>query len=91
MQNKPNLLDTQMNATFSSRKYYENKQLRIRRKNKAKTNPTKPNFTRLLPACGGVAGRKFVKNPLEFLIDFDSNQLWHKKLKQNQIISTGFF
>ena len=28
--------------------------------------------------------RKFIKNPLEFLIDFSSNQLWHKSLKQNQ-------
>ena len=28
--------------------------------------------------------RKFIKNPLEILIDFDSNQLWHKSLKQNQ-------
>jgi hypothetical protein len=28
--------------------------------------------------------KKFVKNSCEFLIDFDSNQLWHKSLKQNQ-------
>jgi len=46
LQNKPNLLDTQMNVTFSSTKYYENEQLRIRRKNKPKTNP-------ILPASGG--------------------------------------
>jgi hypothetical protein len=63
MQNKPNLLDTQMNVTFSFTKYYENEQLRIRRKNKAKTNPTcgEPACTELCrsvePTCGEQAQR----------------------------------
>ncbi len=43
MQNKPNLLDAQMNVTSFITKYYENKwQWRVR-KNKPNTNPIKPN------------------------------------------------
>jgi len=35
--------------------------------------------------------KKFIKNSCEFLIDFDFNQLWHKSLKQNQLLATGVF
>ncbi len=44
MQNKPNLLNAQMNVSSVITKYYENERLRTRRKNKAKTNPIKPNL-----------------------------------------------
>jgi hypothetical protein len=48
---------------------------------RTQTNP-------ILSASGGLARhsvwRKFMKNPLEILIDFSSNRLWHKSLKQNQ-------
>ena len=42
-----------MNVTFCFTKYCENEQLRIRRKNKAKTNPT----------CGEQAQRVEPSNP----------------------------
>jgi hypothetical protein len=63
MQNKPNLLDTQMNVTFYFTKYCENEQLRIRRKNKAKTNPTcgeqaqRVEPSKCQTACGEQAQR----------------------------------
>jgi len=44
MQNKANLLDTQMNVSSVLTKHYENERLCGRRENKAKTNPNKPNF-----------------------------------------------
>ena len=39
-ENKPNLLDAQMNVSSVLTKYYENVPLRRRGQNKAKTNPT---------------------------------------------------
>jgi len=39
MQNKPNLLDTQMNISSVSTEYYENERLCRRGQNKPKTNP----------------------------------------------------
>ena len=39
MQNKANLLDSQMNVNKVSTKDYENERLRTRRQNKAKTKP----------------------------------------------------
>ena len=44
MQNKPNLLAPQMNVSSVLTKDYENETLGERGKNKAKTNPNKPNF-----------------------------------------------
>ncbi len=44
MQNKPNLLDAQMNANSCATKAYENKRQRRVRKNKANSNPNKPNL-----------------------------------------------
>jgi len=41
MQNKPNLLNAQMNVNTVITKDYENERLRTRRKNKPKTNPIK--------------------------------------------------
>jgi hypothetical protein len=46
MQNKPNSLNNQMNVTLSFTKDYESKSLPRTMKNKAKTNPIKPNFIR---------------------------------------------
>ena len=46
MQNKPNLLDTQMNASAVVTKDYENETPFKVRKNKPNTNPIKPNFPR---------------------------------------------
>jgi len=43
MQNKPNLLDAQMNANKVLAKDYEDKTLGKRGKNKPNTNPNKPN------------------------------------------------
>jgi len=44
MQNKPNLLDVQMNVNKVLTKDYENKTLGERGKNKANSKPIKPNF-----------------------------------------------
>ena len=46
MQNKPNLLDAQMNVSSILTKDYENKWQRRVRKNKPNSNPNKPNFRR---------------------------------------------
>ena len=43
MQNKPNLLNAQMNVNKVLTKHYENVHLLGRRKNKANTKPIKPN------------------------------------------------
>jgi hypothetical protein len=40
MQNKPNLLDTQMNITIVLTKYYENKRFCRRGEKQTQTNPT---------------------------------------------------
>jgi len=45
MQNKPNFLNIQMNVTYDKTKDYENIYLLGSCKNKAKTNPIKPNQT----------------------------------------------
>ncbi len=50
MQNKPNLLNAQMNVSSILINHYENIHLLGRRKNKPKTNPIKPNFK---PTAGG--------------------------------------
>jgi len=44
MQNKPNLLKTQMNITPVLTKYYENKPLRPRRENKPNSNPIQSQY-----------------------------------------------
>jgi hypothetical protein len=44
MQNKPNLLDAQMNVSSVLTKDYENIPLRRRGQNKPNTNPIKPNL-----------------------------------------------
>jgi hypothetical protein len=44
MQNKPNLLDAQMNASVYYTKIYNNETAFRRRKNKPNSNPIKPNF-----------------------------------------------
>ncbi len=44
MQNKPNLLDAQMNVSSILTRDYENKWQRRVRKNKPNSNPIKPNF-----------------------------------------------
>ena len=44
MQNKPNLLDAQMNANSCTTTDYENKWQQRVRKNKPNSNPIKPNF-----------------------------------------------
>jgi len=44
LQNKPNLLDTQMNVSSVLTKDYENKSNWKLGENKANTNPIKPNF-----------------------------------------------
>ncbi len=44
MQNKPNFQNDKMTVTLYSTKDYENKSLLGRRKNKANSNPIKPNF-----------------------------------------------
>jgi hypothetical protein len=44
MQNKPNFLNNQMNINPDMTKHYGNFHFLGRRKNKAKTNPIKPNF-----------------------------------------------
>jgi len=43
------------------------------------------------PAVRLTKIKKFIKNLCEFLIALDSNQLWHKRLKQNQLLATGIF
>ena len=48
MQNKPNLLDSQMNVSKVLTKGYENKRLCGGGENKAKTKPIKPNLVRRL-------------------------------------------
>jgi hypothetical protein len=48
MQNKPNFLETQMNINPDMTKHYGNFHLLGRRKNKANSNPIKPNFTNYL-------------------------------------------
>ena len=53
MQNKANLLDTQMNVSSAKTRHYENNQLRRRRKNK----PNQTQFqTRRLRACANNRG-----------------------------------
>ena len=51
MQNEPNLLETQMNATSFTTMHYENKQLSRRRENEPNTNPiyTKQTQFKTLP------------------------------------------
>ncbi len=44
MQNKPNFLDAQMNATFVYTRDYEEKRPSSRPKNKANSKPDKPNW-----------------------------------------------
>ncbi len=44
MQNKPNLLDAQMNVSIFSQMDYKNKTAFRRGKNKPNSNPIKPNF-----------------------------------------------
>jgi len=56
-----------------------------------KTNPNEPNLARLWRVYRHSVWRKFMKNPLEILIDFEYNQLWHKSLEQNHFLKTGFF
>jgi len=46
MQNKPNLLNAQMNVSKVLTKDYENERLGGRFKNKANTKPNKPNLSR---------------------------------------------
>jgi len=57
MQNKPNLLNAEMNVTKAYTGGYENKCLRRNRKNKAKTNPkqsqSNPIQTQFIPTEGG--------------------------------------
>jgi len=35
--------------------------------------------------------KKICKNMRESAVNFDSNYLWHKNLKQNRLFATGFF
>ncbi len=49
MQNKPNLPNAQMNVNTVKTKDYENKPLRRRGENKAKTNPIKANTKPIKP------------------------------------------
>jgi len=49
MQNKANLLDTQMNVSSALTKYYENERLCRRGENKPNTNPNEPNQTQNKP------------------------------------------
>jgi len=61
MQNKPNLLDAQMNVTSVLTKYYENERLCRRGENKPKTNPT----------CRGVASGEAGSNPISNFLLWD--------------------
>ncbi len=61
MQNKPNLLNAQMNVNTVTTKDYENKWLCTRGQNKPKT---KPKQTQSNPTCRGVASGEAGSNPI---------------------------
>jgi len=64
MQNKPNFPDAQMNASSILTKDYRKNDAFAVQKNKAKTNPIKPNFTRRSINEGGLVRRLVHRSPL---------------------------
>jgi len=63
MQNKANLLNAQMNISFSLTKYYEKQRLCIRGEKQTQSNPIKPNCKPATPFF-----KKTLKNP--YFLDF---------------------
>jgi len=80
MQNKPNLLNAQMNVTSIITKDYENVRLCRRGENKPNTNPIKPNQSQNKP---NMNPKQTQSNPiflpnLLFPVTITTNGIWRK-------------
>ena len=64
LQNKPNLLNAEMNVSYDYRKDYENKRLREHPKNKANSNPIQTQTNPIYPYRSRIKANFCTKNPI---------------------------